>query len=334
MQTVHGTISSWASAIARTLSRQYLVDPKPVFAALDIDFSRLNDKDYRIPVVNMTQLWRQAVLLSGDACFGLEVARHVSPLTFQGVGAAAMASRNLQEAMFRIIQNANAVSDVACLSIQGQPDALWLRFDLRDDSPDVAPEAMEAFMASVIYLARHYMQLQPPLQAVHLKRPAPAQAERYEAFFQVPVRFSAECDALVTNMKALTVLMPTPPASSDSGARMLERWREKLQAPDLRWQVMEAIDRLLPEEPRQERVAQTLNMSVRTLQRRLDAEGTSFQALLDTTRKTLAERWLKESKMNVQQVSDALGFANPSAFTRAFRRWAGCSPEQFRQQER
>lgn len=326
----HATISTWVSAIGRTLSRRYLIDPKPVFAQLGIEFSRLSDPQYRVPVVLMTQLWRQAVLLTGDEAFGLEVAQHVSPLTFHGVGFAAMSSRNLQEAVFRIIQNANAVSDVAKLSIQGQQDALWLRFDLREDSPDVAEQAMEAFMASVIFIARHYMHMQPPLQAVHLKRNKPADTGRYEAFFQVPVHFGAECDALVSSLKTLMMLMPVAPAAGDAGSNELTRWREKMQNPDLRWQVMDAIDRLLPDEPRQEKVAQSLNMSVRTLQRRLDAEGSSFQALLDTTRQALAERWLKESRMSIQQVSDALGFANPSAFTRAFRRWRGCAPEQFR----
>lgn len=329
MQTPHATISSWASAIGRTLSRRYCLDPAPVFAELGIAAERLNDPDYRVPVVQMTRLWRQAVALTGDQAFGLEVAQQVSPLTFRAIGVEAMASRNLQEAVFRIIQNANGVSDVARLSIQGHRDALWLRFDLRDDSPDVACEAIEAFMGAIIHLARSYMHMQPPLQAVYLKRSPPADVERYKRFFQVPVHFGAECDALASTMEAMMMLLPAP-TGQEAGSAMLARWRERMQNPDLRWQVMEMIDRLLPEEPRQDKVAHALNMSVRTLQRRLDAEGSSFQALLDATRVALAERWLREGRMSIQQIADALGFANPSAFTRAFRRWRGQSPEQFR----
>lgn len=330
MPNTHATISSWVSVIGRTLQRRYLIDPKPVFTALGIQVDRLNEPQYRVPVVVMTQLWRQAVALTGDEAFGLEVAQHVSPATFQSVGVAVMASGSLHEAVFRMIQNANAISDVAQLSIQGQQDALLLRFDLRDDSPDVAVEAMEAFIASIIYIARHYLHVRPPLRAVHLKRPTPANPARYHEFFQVPVHFGADCDALISTMDNLMMLMPTAPTQTGAGVELLARWQEKLQARDLRWQVMDAIDRLLPEEPRQEKVAQALNMSVRTLQRKLTAEGSSFQALLDTQRQALAERWLKESRMSIQQVSDALGFSNPSAFTRAFRRWRGCAPEQFR----
>jgi AraC-like DNA-binding protein len=329
MQKSHATISSWVSAVGRTLARRYLIDPKPVFQALGIAGERLNDPEYRVPVVLMTQLWRQAVQLTGDEAFGLEVAQQVSPLTFRGVGVDAMASRSLQEAVFRIIQNANTVSDVAKLSIQGHQDALWLRFDLRDDSPDVAHESLEAFMAAIVHLGRTYLQMQLPLRAVYLKRPVPADVKRYEDFFQAPVHFGAECDALASRMETMMMLMPAA-AGNDPGAAMLARWRERIQNPDIRWQVMEIIDRLLPEEPRQDKVAQALNMSVRTLQRKLDAEGSSFQALLDTTRKSLAERWLRENHMSIQQIADALGFANPSALTRAFKRWNGQSPEQFR----
>lgn len=331
MQNSLATISSWVLAIGRTLSRHYLIDPKPVFAGLGIDSARLSDTSYRVPVVVMTQLWRQAVALTGDEAFGLEVAQQVSPLTFQGVGFAAMTSRTVQEAVFRIIQNANAVSDVARLSIQGQPDALWLRFDLRDDSPDIAEQAMEAFMASIVHIARHYLHMTPPLKHVYLKRSLPADIARYETFFGAPVHFAAECDALATNLETLMLMMPGSGAPVEAGTQMLARFREQWQTPDLRWRVMDVIDRFLPEEPRQEKVAQLLNMSVRTLQRRLGEEGSSFQALLDATRRALAERWLKESRMSIQQISDALGFANPSAFTRAFRRWVGCAPEQFRE---
>ena len=93
---------------------------------------------------------------------------------------------------------------------------------------------------------------------------------------------------------------------------------------------MELLEQQLPAPPKQEQVAAGLNMSVRNLQRKLEAEGTGFQQLLDHTRRTLAQRWLDQPGCNVQQVADGLGFANPSAFTRAFKRWTGVTPEAYR----
>lgn len=331
MNNSASTISTWASAIARTFLRHYLIDPKPLYAELGIDFPRLNDPEYRIPVVIMTQLWRRAVAMTGDACFGLEVARHVSPTTFQALGYATMASKNVQEAIFRIIQNANAVSDVAQLSLQGRNDELLLRINLRSDSPEVAVEAIEAFMASMIYICRHYMHIEPPINAVYLKREAPAESHRYSEIFAAPVFFNAEENAFASRLESVMSILPTHnPALAEANDKLLEKWREKMQPPDLKKQVIDVIDRLLPEEPKQERVAMHLNISVRTLQRKLEGQGTSFQVLLDNTRQHLAEHWLREKKMSIQQIADALGFANPSAFTRAFKRWAGCSPESFR----
>ncbi len=80
--------------------------------------------------------------------------------------------------------------------------------------------------------------------------------------------------------------------------------------------------RLLPQgEPKRERVAQALHLSQRTLQRRLQEEGTSYQQLLDDTRRDMAEQYLQQPGLTLLEVAYLLGFADPSNFFRAFRRW-------------
>ena len=76
-------------------------------------------------------------------------------------------------------------------------------------------------------------------------------------------------------------------------------------------------------------IARALHQSASTLQRRLRREGTTYQRLLDTTRRELALEYLKEGEHTLADITFLLGFADQSNFTRAFRRWTGKTPRQF-----
>ena len=81
-------------------------------------------------------------------------------------------------------------------------------------------------------------------------------------------------------------------------------------------------------------VARRLNLSVRTLQRRLHDEGLTFRAILDRTQSEIAKRWLRETSLSVAQVSEKLGYADRASFDLAFTRWSGRSPRRFREEVR
>jgi AraC-like DNA-binding protein len=89
--------------------------------------------------------------------------------------------------------------------------------------------------------------------------------------------------------------------------------------------------RHLPDgEPRRPKVASALGMSERTLQRRLAAEGTSFQRLLDDTRRELAQQYLGQKNVSLADAAYLLGFSDQSSFFRAAKRWFGSSPRHYR----
>lgn len=327
------TIASWAAAITRTLALHYRQDPAPLLADLPIDTQRLADPDYRIPVPVMTRLWHQAVAASGDPAFALEVARHVSPTTFHALGYASMASRNLGEALARILQYAHTVSEVAQLRMEQQGRALWLWFDLRDDSPKVTDDSLDAFMAALLHVGRHYLLLHPQLHAVKLRRAAPAQPQRYHDFFGTTVEFGCSRQGMSMEMPDLTALLPTHnPALVHANEQLLRRLHDTLTDTSLKTLVMQQVEACLPDTPRQDDIARALHLSVRSLQRKLETDNVSFHGLVDEVRYRLARQRLADPACSIQTIADGLGFANPSAFTRAFRRWSGMSPAQFRAQ--
>ena len=77
-------------------------------------------------------------------------------------------------------------------------------------------------------------------------------------------------------------------------------------------------------------MASSLNLSVRSLQRKLSDENTNYKHLLDETRRELAMNYLGNSRLTINEITYLLGFSDPSNFTRAFRRWQGESPSNYR----
>jgi AraC-like DNA-binding protein len=167
------------------------------------------------------------------------------------------------------------------------------------------------------------------------QHPAPANAARYQQVLRCPVHFNQPEVRLVVRRE----LFDRPLRRPDPGLfQYLEQHAQTLDARlaerrSLSDQVRERLLGGLREgEPQQVGVARLLGMSERTLQRRLRDEGTTFAALLDDVRAEAARMYLRDPRLAVFEVAFLLGFSEASAFNRAFRRWTGSSPSDFRKQ--
>lgn len=263
------TIGTWANAIIRALD-SYGVDGAALCRDAGIEVQRTLDPNYRIPVVVMTPLWRKAVELSGDRAFGLRVAEHVSPTTFHALGFASLASRNFQEVARLIMNNVSVVSEVAKIRLQMKPDQIWFCVDILEDGPEVSDEAIDAFLGALVFIGRRFVGAELPLEEVRLQRPDPGLGSVFADFFQAPVRFSCEENALIGPLSAALRLMPGyNPALVAANEQVLKDY-QAAQSRSLVATVEQQIEALLPQEPVQSQVAERLHMSVRKLQRSLD----------------------------------------------------------------
>jgi AraC-like DNA-binding protein len=162
---------------------------------------------------------------------------------------------------------------------------------------------------------------------------APPNAERYEKELRCPVRFEAPDTRIALRREAFELPLRHPDAALFA---YLEAHAARLQArvpdrPALSARVREALVENLSEgEPEQAALARRLGMSERTLQRRLRDEDTTFAALLDEARAGLARAYLSDPRLAIFEVAYLLGYSEPSAFNRAFRRWTGQSPRDYR----
>jgi len=193
-------------------------------------------------------------------------------------------------------------------------------------------------------VTRIRMRIRPglSLRRVELRQPEPADASPYGVLFRAPVRFGAAADRMC--FSAAEWGAPTELAD-ESLVRLLEEHARILAkgiaarglppaSAGFRDEVQKAIVSTLSEGGSAAAVAGALNVSVRTLQRRLVDAGTSFRELSDAVRSQLAEGYLGDPKVSITEVTFLLGFSEESAFSRAFHRWTGESPGRWRRRAR
>ncbi|CAD5109677.1 AraC family transcriptional regulator [Zestomonas carbonaria] len=325
------TSSSWAIGIVNALEMGG-VDCRTLFSELGLDYAALGDADARFPQDGMTRLWERAVQLSGNPAIGLNMASVVRPASFHVVGYAAMSSRNLKEGFARLVRYQRIIAEGADLSFRPVDDGYGLILAIHGDRLAPARQSAEASLAYTLAFCRWMTgrPLQP--REVRFQGEPPADLAPYRQVFQAPLRFNAEHYALIFERADLELPLPS---ANESLAQLHDRFAgeylARFSGSRVTHQVRQVLCRLLPQgEPKRDAVAQSLHLSQRTLQRRLQEEGTSFQHLLDDTRRELAIQYLAQPNLTLLEISYLLGFADPSNFFRAFRRWFDTTPGEYR----
>ncbi|MEO0425508.1 MAG: AraC family transcriptional regulator ligand-binding domain-containing protein, partial [Pseudomonadota bacterium] len=195
--------------------------------------------------------------------------------------------------------------------------------------------SIEATLASVASISRE-VSTHPftPLE-ITIRHPAPTDSSAHERHFGCPVRFGAEHDAIRIHTQDLRAPNRLGDASISSffDTHLQAQMQEFPQGglPELHERVTQAVARSLSEGvPTLGDIAAQLGMSARTLQRRLADDGYRFTQLVEQARTRLAERLLSETQYSLTEVAFLTGFSEQSAFHRAFRRWRGQTPRDYR----
>lgn len=172
-----------------------------------------------------------------------------------------------------------------------------------------------------------------PLRRVSLALPRPPDLTRYRGIFGVEPTFDAASNLAALDLSALD--LPLPQADELTAAMTEAQCRALVEQRRARTgtagQVRDLLAGTPSDMPTLPQVAAALTVSERTLRRRLDDEATSYRALVDEVRETLAEELLSTGGLSVEQVARRLGYAETASFTHAFTRWKGLSPRAFRQ---
>lgn len=265
---------------------------------------------------------------------GLRIAEGIGARHFGVLGYAALACGTLAEALQRMERYHASVYDVNPAKVLAVPEGIAIEWGVERGKPGALVD--ETAIASLVQLARDMTGRYWPVQSVSFVNPAPLSTQPYEDFFGGHVVFNAPLTRLVFGQEYLALPLrksdPALLALLDRQAEQLLQQVAALPAAVDSWR--KTLVPLIREgQTSLAALAKAHHTSPRSLQRRLAEQGTSFQALLDDTRRHLAERHLMDAKLDLAEIALLLGYSEQSAFTRAFRSWTGLVPAQWRRQQ-
>ena len=306
-------------------------------AGVSVEFPAAADE--RVPGSHVERLWRMALQRTDDALVGLHMAEAYNPGTLDILGYVVLSCRTIGEVLDRLSRYVRILNDGMRIDIEQNATTAVVRCAFVESMDNYLLRSPDQAVDTVwVGLARELRRLTAtPLVAreVWFTRAAPSPAERreYERVFGADLEFNAADNRFVVPighldqrvLSANPALLRTFDQHAEAVLAAMERQGSKSQ------QVAHVLAaRLKGAVPPLREIARELAMSDRNLQRALRNDGTSFQQLLDDVRRDLAIRHLANPSTSAGQVGFLLGFSEPSAFHRAFRRWTGKAPSAYR----
>lgn len=278
-------------------------------------------------------LWAAVTEVDEDPTFPLSVGDGVAFGTYEVMDFLASSSRDVGHGLAQVARYFRLITSTIEWEVDAEGELPGVA--MRDHHLEPRDHLVSHLYALGVTFGRFRRLTQGPFHfaEVVLAIPPPPDASRLRAFFACPIRYTrdATSEVRLTRPTWHQPLMRSEPTLE----RVLERHAKALvdqlgQADDPLRPVRDAIGSSLSEGPRLEDVAKRVAMSPRTLQRRLSEAGTTFQSLVDEARRCLAQGYLEDERLTVGEVAYMLGYSEPSAFVRAFKRWTGRTPRQFR----
>ncbi len=307
-----------------------------LFRVAGLKASQLSNPDRRIPFDQFISLVRAAKTKVDRPALPLLFGEDIGVSQVSIVGLIMEASATMGEAFVQLQRYGRLAADVD--DNQDTP-----RFDLAQEgnklfmvdhisNADAIPELVEIAFASLTCGPRRFLD-QPHVLSIHLSFPAPDYADEYTRIFQCPVHFSAGRNALELHPQiASWPVSSAPNYLFGVLTKHADKMLEKLVATQTVVGKVEAL--LLPAlhrgHPDADTIASQLGFHRHTLFRKLKEEGTTFSAVRDGLRERTAKAYLEGGKASVNETAYLVGFSDPAAFSRAFKRWTGLTPNDFR----
>jgi AraC-like DNA-binding protein len=328
-----GTVIATAARILWRMLERRGIDPTPLFNEAGLDTENLNDPRVRYSIKQTHLVWTRASEMLGDPGFGLTIAQVWQPGDFHALGCAFLASSTLRCALNRLVRYNALVYGVISYSVVERDDHAILSYSAENGVFN-EPAILEDTRWAVVLDAcrRVYGEDLDPLEVAFLHSEPDSARDKFSEYFRCPVRFG---EPVATMTFPADVLDKPLPASNREVALTLDRtlseYLAKLQRDDIVSRTRATIGEYLPSGNLTDKVvADALQLSPRTLQRKLAAEDTTFRKLVETVRHELAETYLADGSFTLIEISYMLGFSEQSSFSRAFKRWTGFTPQEFR----
>ncbi|MBF7729294.1 AraC family transcriptional regulator [Pseudomonas sp. N040] len=329
-----GSLHSLAAAV-----RSHSKDADALLQHYGLDSSRLATPHGRLSIPRYMRLGHAAIQLTGDPALGLLMGRHARLAHYGLAGVTAAQAPTVREAARCLakFERLYARNYRGQSSFHEDARGGWLRFysisPYNAYNRFVVDSVLSGWQAQLSLLCGQAL----AVEKVEIEFPAPAYAERYSEIFGCPVEFSAQINQL--RLSNATLALRGAEHCPHSWHELLLLCERELEQITRTHSLHERISLLLGpllhgREPDLEEIARRLQLPTWTLRRKLAEEGTQFRTILNDTRRDLAMAYIRDTELSFGEIAYLLGFASAEAFQRAFKRWSGNTPGEFRRSRR
>lgn len=270
-----------------------------------------------------------------DPNLGFHLALRLPPGAYGLLEYIGRSAATVRQAGERFVRYSALLNELVSFDFTPRDDVAVLRQRVEGHPRCVGRHPGEMFLTLIVRFLREIIDFGWAPSAISFAHPAPADAFEIEAYFRAPITWGTGENHVALPLALLDRAVVTRDAMLfkllDLQADKILAARPQQDASDVLVKIRAALRVALEDgQPDLPAVARALKMSTRTLQRRLEGEGTNFQQLVDSVRDELARIYIADPRYALGEVAYLLGFSEISAFTRAFKRWTGMTPSAWR----
>ncbi|HEY6557296.1 MAG TPA: AraC family transcriptional regulator [Polyangiaceae bacterium] len=312
------------------------VSCEKLLVAAGVDGGCLDDSNARVPMRDYERVQLAALDLTGDAALGLHMGERASFAGFDVMASLIAHAATLRDGLNTYLKFNRILSDDPDSDLHESAGAATLRLGIPPGNPRSDRLRAELAMAGFLRLIRHFAGPDSVARRVCFQYPAPDYAHEYRRIFGGAERF----EQAFTGIEIDRALLACAPLHKDPElyqvleTQAMRKVSRLTRATSVRTRVEEYLgSRALSGRPDMAEVAQQLGMSERSLRRRLANEGITYTQLFEQALASAAKRMLRDPAQSILGAAYAMGFSDSSAFHRAFKRWTGVTPKQYRDQQ-
>jgi AraC-like DNA-binding protein len=307
------------------------IDRRAFFEAAGFDDRRIDDPESRVTLEECDRLHELALDMTGDAAFGLHQGERASAVTYNLVGHLAEHAGTLRQAIEALIRFQKLFADRTVWKLVENDATAMLLYDVAPGSARCRRLRTEGTLTGFYRMVRYFARDARPKACFEYR--APPYVAEYQRIFEGTARFEQPFSGIVIDralLEARTVnhdaefhaLLQKQAEKRASRIAQTQTYSERVREVLLQGAASRSAD--------MNAVARVLGLSARSLRRRLSEEGASFAQVLQGALATQARALLADEARSIEDTAYAMGFSEPSAFHRAFKRWTGLTPKAYR----
>lgn len=328
-----GNISVLHTSVLLRAAAAEGADTDQLTANFRLSRETLNSSSARISIPRFMRLGHAAIAQTGNRALGLRIGALTRPVDAGIAGLAGQSAETVGDALSTLIRYSLLTSQNSRGTPSIRPNARQALFYSIRPYNAFNYFVVDSVLAAWTQFVRNLTGQYEVLEQVTIEYPSNGQDDLFESWFRCPVQFNARENGITLKPDIWT--RPTLQAQAAMHEKLVGLCERELQQIRKGWTTGDRVKHLLTplfqgESPTLETIAGKLGVAPWTLQRQLSSEGTGFRELVDETRKQLARDYIRETDTTLSEIAWLLGFANPAAFHKAYRRWFDISPGEHR----